>query len=343
MYCIIRRFTPTVEEYSIDEAFADITGLRRPLKKSYTEIAAAIKNAIESELGLTVSVGIAPSKVLAKVGSKWKKPAGFTVIRSRSIEEYLKDLPTGSVWGIGPQTSNYLAKCGVKTALQFAGKPEWWVKSRLTKPHWEIWKELRGESVYPVTTGEKDDYKSICKFKTFTPASDERDYVFSQLSKNIENAMIKARRHNLAAGRLLIILRTQDYRHYSLEAKLSRRSSFPHEVLPLAGEMFDKIYKPGLYRSTGAVLSNLAEIRSIQLNFFEDPLKLEKMTRIYKLVDHMASRYGKHTLFLATSLKAQGKAHLYERGDIPASQELRKDDLCKRKFLDLPAWMGKVD
>jgi len=79
----MRRFSPDVEEFPIVEAFADITGMRRALKASYELIALNIKNEIHRELGLTVSVGLSLTKVLAKVGSKHRRPDGFTAIPGR--------------------------------------------------------------------------------------------------------------------------------------------------------------------------------------------------------------------------------------------------------------------
>ena len=79
-FAIVRRYTPDVEEYSIDECFADLTGLRRPLKMSYLQIAERIKKELDAELGFTFSVGLAPNKVVAKIASKWAKPSGLTAI-----------------------------------------------------------------------------------------------------------------------------------------------------------------------------------------------------------------------------------------------------------------------
>ena len=169
MFSIMRRFTDQVEEYSIDEAFADITGMRRALRSSYETIAANMKKEIDNELGLTVTVGLSLTKVLAKVASKHQKPNGMTIIPGRAIAYYLKDLPVEKIWGIGHATTSYLNKMGIKTALEFARMPEMTVKKRFTKPGVEIWRELRGESVYPVTTEEKSVYASISKMKTFAP------------------------------------------------------------------------------------------------------------------------------------------------------------------------------
>src|SRR3989344_7854105 len=72
---IVRRFTPEVEEYSIDECFADLTGLQRPLRLSYARVAEKIKQSLDAELGFTFSVGLAPNNVIAKIASKWSKPS----------------------------------------------------------------------------------------------------------------------------------------------------------------------------------------------------------------------------------------------------------------------------
>jgi DNA polymerase-4 len=93
MFAIVRRYTPDVEEYSIDECFADLTGLRRPLRMSYEDMAHQIKNDLDAELGFTFSVGLGPNKVIAKIGSKWQKPSGLTVIPGRRIHIFLQDYP----------------------------------------------------------------------------------------------------------------------------------------------------------------------------------------------------------------------------------------------------------
>ena len=87
MFDIVRRYADDVEEYSIDECFADLTGLDKPLKMTYLEIAHRIKKEVNEELGLSVTVGLAPNKVLAKVASKWVKPNGLTVITKETAND----------------------------------------------------------------------------------------------------------------------------------------------------------------------------------------------------------------------------------------------------------------
>src|SRR3989344_488815 len=89
MFDIVRRYADDVEEYSIDECFAELTGLDRPLYMTYLEIAERIKKEVNEELGLSVSIGLGPSKVLAKVASKWQKPNGLTEILKNTALAFL--------------------------------------------------------------------------------------------------------------------------------------------------------------------------------------------------------------------------------------------------------------
>lgn len=236
---ILRRFSPDVEEYSIDEAFVDITGLRRLYRCSYESIGQKIQETIERELGITASVGISLSKVLAKIGSKHKKPKGLTVIPGKDIHRYLEFLLTSGVWGIGPNTTAYLEKLGINTALEFARKDEQFIKKHLSKPYQEIWHELNGRSINPVVAESKSSYQSISKAKTFTPPTSDETFIYAQFSKNLENACIKARRHKLSATRLIIFLRRQDFRDSGIEIKLNSPTPYPSDLFNALKEGFN--------------------------------------------------------------------------------------------------------
>ena len=344
MFTIVRRYTPTVEEYSIDECFADLTGLQRPLHMSYLQIVEKIKRDLDTELGFTFSAGLAPNKVLAKIASKWKKPSGLTTIPGRDIHLFLTGLPVNKVWGIGAKTTALLNKFGIQTALDFARQPEFWVNKWLTKPGYEIWQELNGHSILPLITEEKSTYQTIQKVKTFTPPSSDRNFVFSQLSKNIESACIKARRYRLAAQGAAIFLKTQQFRYRWLEVRFTHATAFPHQIVRAIEPAFAQLFQPEEeYRATGVVLLKLDEDTMIQLDLFGEALKAERFSRVYKAVDHMREKYGKHTVYLGTSLLAQKfSQHLGERGDEPLrKRELFKGE-TKRRRMGVPMFMGKL-
>ncbi len=336
MFSIMRRFTPDLEEYSIDEAFADITGMRRALHSSYEEIALRMKKEIERELGITVSVGLSITKVLAKVASKYLKPAGMTVIKGTDISQYLYDLPVGNLWGIGPATTNYLAKLGIRTALAFAELPEITVREKLTKPGVEIWQELRGDSVYPVTAEEKSSYASISKTKTFAPATSDADYLFAQLMRNMESACIKARRYDLAPLKILVFLKKNNFDTSGSEAVLSRPCACPLEFSGVIRDLFESCYRPhNLYRATGVVLLNLAPDKNIQYTLFDNHVHAEKIKGLYNVADELGQKFGKHTLHLGSThlIEKMGKGR---RGVSTMREQTLLKGETRRRHLALP-------
>jgi DNA polymerase-4/DNA polymerase V len=344
-YDIVRRWTSEVEEYGIDECFADLTGMRRAHRASYPEIAARIKEELARELGFTFSLGLAANKVVAKIASKWNKPDGLTVIPAREIHHYTRNLPVEKVWGIGPNTAAFLYKSGIRTALDFTCREEPWVRANLSKPFFEIWQELRGISVLPLLTQAKQSYGTIQKVKTFTPASCDRGFIFAQLCKNIENATIKARRYKLAAKRAVFFLRTQTFYDRGMEVKFSHPTAFPHEIIAAIEPHFDKLLqKNTLYRSTGLVLLDLTDATIRQQDLFGVTARVEKIGRVYEAIDRLRAYYGKHTAFIGSSFFAhQSAQHTGDRGKTPE----RKNTLLKgetgRRRLSIPMFMGKID
>ena len=362
MYEIVRRYTEDIEEYSIDECFADLTGMRRPNKMSYEQMAMKVKHELDGELGMTFSVGLSVNKVMAKVASKWRKPSGLTIIPGYNMHLYLAKLPVEKVWGIGPQTSAYIQKllgsarvgsargrAESVTALEFATRDPEWVKAHFSKPFQEIHRELNGSFVYPLVVGEKHDYASISKTRTFTPPSKDREFVFAQLSKNIENACIKLRRHGLFTKRFAFFLKTQEFRYAGLEIKLSQAISVPQEIVRNVRERFAEVWRDGgLYRATGIVLMDLSNKNASTMDLFGDSLKVEKVQAVLSAVDAVDAKFGKHTVFLGSSFRAiKEPAHQdggFGHNDRGEASERRKNLLKgenARQRLGLP-FLGMV-
>lgn len=343
MYAIVRRFTSLVEEYSIDECFADITGLETTAGMSYEKIALEIKKTLDRELGITFSVGLAPTKTLAKLGSKWQKPSGFTAIPAYRIAEFLAQTSVDKIWGIGPATVNKLEQLGVVNTDTFAAKSRAWVETNFHKPQLEIWQELRGECSYPVSGDARPAYQSISKTKTFTPASTDESFIFSQLAKNVENACIKLRRHNLEAKRLYFFLKTQQFDYVGLEIKLSRRTFLPNELIAEIEKRFPELFNPYReYRATGVFLLDLAPRDNRQVDLFGEVQKADKLNSLFSSIDRLAEKYGKHAAFLGASFKAMTKgAHQGSRQAMPERRTNLFNGETLRKRLALP-FMGEV-
>ncbi len=305
MFDIVRRYADDVEEYSIDECFADLTGLDLPLKLSYKEIAEKIKKEINEELNLSISIGLASTKVLAKVASKWKKPNGFTIIDNKSIPDFLKNTLIEKIWGIGPRTSELLKRKGIKTAYDFYLKDIEWVKSNLSKPYEVIWYELHGKMIVPIDGKAKDTYSSIQKTRSFYPNSNDKVFLFSQLSKHIEDACTKARHFSLITKRFTIFLKTKDFQYFTYNIDIPYATNAPEIIISFAKEYFHKIYKEDIqYRTTGIVLLNLISNKSSQSNLFGESEKSDKFELIHKQIDNLENKYGKRIVYLASTHNA---------------------------------------
>jgi DNA polymerase-4/DNA polymerase V len=336
MFDIARRYTPVVEEYSIDEAFADITGMRRVFHCSYENIARRIQQEIYDELDLTVSIGLSLTKSLAKLGSDFRKPRGFTPVRGRHIHLFLARIPLEDVWGIGPNSSRLLRKYGLSTALDLVNAPEIWIRKLLGKPGTDIWNELRGKYIYPVCTDEKSIYASIGKGKTFTSPSDDRDFIYAKLIRNIESAFIKLRRHNLQTGEMTIALRTKDYHQDGLRARLNRPTDLVHEVIPVVQQLFNRLYRENtLYRTTQVVLGRLDSSRSRQYELFEDILRIERCCKLTELTDQINCHFGKHKLCLGTGLHLN-RHPVTERDQLPWRKQHLLPGETDRQRLAIP-------
>lgn len=305
MFDIVRRYADDVEEYSIDECFADLTGLDKPLKMSYLQIAERIKKEIKDELDLSVSIGLAPTKVLSKIASKWIKPNGLTVITHASIEDFLKDVSIGKVWGIGRSTSELLVRKGIRTAFDFYCKSNDWVRENLAKPYEVIWHEIHGKLINAVDPNPKLEYSSIQKTRSFHPASNDDVFLFSQLSKHIEDACAKARHFNLLTKRVSIFLKSRNFQYFTFSFDIINATNAPEIIIKLSREHFHRIYnKEIIYRTTGVRLYELVSNEINQKDLFGNNIKSDKFELIHKYIDSIEDKYGKRMVYLASTHNA---------------------------------------
>lgn len=329
MYAIVHRYSTVVEEYSVDECFADITNHSKVNTEVepqyYEEVARKIKYDLESELGVSFSVGLATTKVLAKVGSKHNKPSGLVYIPQGSERGFLTDLAVGKVWGIGRATAEMLYQRGINTAQQFVDQPEWWVKESLAKPHRTIWAELQGKAVYVVDPDSHAEQKSIASTRTFRPTSTDKAVVLSQLSKNIEDACSRARVRGLAARHVYCFLKSQEFQYRRFELQLLSATNIPTDILAAVAPLFEKYFVQGiLYRATGITLSDIVPAAMIQNDLFGSSAKAEQAEALYRTLDTLGHKYGPRVVHLASSHNAlKGRAPEVPHLSIPFLGDVR--------------------
>ena len=307
MYAIVKRYTPIVEEYSIDECFADLTGLEESSGMTYEEMARAIQKDLWDELSISFSIGLSVNKLLAKVASKLKKPRGFSVIAGPDIQKFLSDFPVNKLWGIGGSSAQHLRKHGIVTALDLATKDTIWVRENLSKPYQEMHAELRGFFIHDLSTGSKHDWHSIMRTNTFRPSSRDRKTVFAELSSNIEDACHKLRKHGFYTREISFFLKTQDFRYFRREVLLSHETCVPQEILKAVETCFDQIFEQGtLYRATGVSMRRLSH-GSAATDLFGYTSALDKLNDAYKSIDAVSKKQGKQALYLGSSARAMHK------------------------------------
>lgn len=304
MFAIVRRYTDLVEEYSIDECFADITDYDRINDMSHEQILRNIQDDIQKELNISVSIGCGPTKVLAKVGSKWNKPHGITMITKENFHEFLSKLPVGNVWGIGASSTNLLTRKGIITADDFVNLSEERLLSFAHKPLIDLWYELNCKQKYLLDTEPGENPKSISRTLSFYPFKTDKEELFAELSRNVENACIKARNHNLRAKTVTWFLKTKELKFETYQIKLDESSNLPNVILGKIREQFDRIsIQDKVYRTTGVTLTDLVDEEHVQEDLFSYHQVNNDIADIFKTVDGLNKKHGRHIVHMASSMK----------------------------------------
>ena len=330
MIAIVRRYIDIVEEYSIDECFADMSEF------SYSEcleIMNKISNQISAELDITVSLGLAPNKVLAKVASKWKKPKGQTVIGVEDegkaglfadalaldsrIESFLSELSVGKLWGVGGSTANLLGSLGVRTALDFANLNEAIIDNHLSAPHKEIWKELHGEYVMKVDCLKNSELpQSISRTSTFRPFTSNKERLLTELSRHVEEACAKARELKLFASKFSFFIKSKEFQSKRVQVCLQIATNVPSDIMREIRKIFctDDFFINSdqlIWRATGITLFNFS-FNSVQADLFGQVKSAENKIPVFNAVDFLNNKFGTGTVMLGSSLGSGNFSHIKE-------------------------------
>ena len=308
IFSILRRFTPLVEEYSIDEAFAEMPsqgGKRQPTPE---ELATLIRGSIRNELGLTVSVGISTTKTLTKLCSKFRKPDGQTILSADHIPQMLKITPIEKVWGIGGASAGKLHQRGIRSAADFIAMPEAEVRRLLHKPGHETWHELQGHPRFRLNENPFKTYDSMMKGHTFSPPSSNREFLFAEAANNLERCLAKLRRHRHLAREIGLCLRLKDYKYQSAALRTSLPTDDNRELIPLLRYLFTALYNPEeTYRSTTIWLAELEPPGLRQPDLFEQTEVKAERIRLNTTVDQLNRRFGSHTVKSAALMSLKEK------------------------------------
>lgn len=292
---VLREFSPNVQVYSVDEAFVELTGLKRLYKKNYLELAQFIREQIKERVDIPVSIGVSSTKTLAKLASdKAKKTdTGVYMIANKKIMPELQNTKIEEIWGIGKNLTVLFKKAGILSAADLVAKEDVWLDKKVGIRALEMKHELLGEVVSPVVNEEKLP-KSIQKTSAFGIFTSDLDFIKNQLNYHIHSACRKLRKIDCKAQTIGVMLRTKDFRVVYDKKMLSAPTSFEMEISDIAFELLQKIYSPSVvYRSTGIILDNLRCNTEEQLFLFSDDVLDSKKEKLSKCFDKLEAKFGK--------------------------------------------------
>ncbi len=292
---VLREFSPNVQVYSVDEAFVELTGLKRLYKKNYLELAQFIREQIKERVDIPVSIGVSSTKTLAKLASdKAKKTdTGVYMIANKKIMSELQNTKIEEIWGIGKNLTILFKKAGILSAADLVAKEDVWLDKKVGIRALEMKHELLGEVVSPVVNEEKLP-KSIQKTSAFGIFTSDLDFIKNQLNYHIHSACRKLRKIDCKAQTIGVMLRTKDFRVVYEKKMLSAPTSFEMEISDIAFELLQKIYSPSVvYRSTGIILDNLRCNTEEQLFLFSDDVLDSKKEKLSKCFDKLEAKFGK--------------------------------------------------
>ena len=304
---LLAEFAPKLEVYSIDEAFMNMDGVR---EEDLVPVCRELVKKIRRWTGIPVSIGIAPTKTLGKVANHFAKRyrgyRGVCMIDSEDkMRKALSLTPIGDVWGIGWRGAPKLEAQGVKTALDFIGRPVGWVRERMGITGVRTWSELQGTRM--VEDEKEEKRKTICTSRSFADMISDLDELTRRVSDFAGKCAEKLRKDGTAARTVGVFIHTNRFRddlaqyYPNASVRLDVPASSTPEIVGAALRALNMVYRPGFeYKRAGVVVADIVDADSIQQTLFDfDGKARDRDDRISRVMDSVNTS-GRNVLRLAT-------------------------------------------
>lgn len=303
---ILSQFVEDMEIYSIDESFLFLKGFDNYNLKDY---GSTIVRTVTKGTGIPVSMGIAPTKTLAKMASKYaKKYKGYNGVCVIDNEEKrikaLKQFDIGDVWGIGSRYQEKLEYYDVKTAFDFTQKSESWVRKMMTVVGVRTWKELRGISSIELEKVAPDK-QTICTSRSFGELIEDFDTLMESVANFTASCARKLRAQRSCASMLQVFIYTNRFREDLPQYSNSQMISVPTptsdvtELIHYARLALKNIYKEGYqYKKAGVIVMDIVPQSCVQQNLFDERDRM-KHEKVLKVLDAVHKKYGARMLKVA--------------------------------------------
>ena len=305
---ILMRNTTRFEQYSIDEGFITLNHLPPEQHKPFCE---KLVRDIYQGVGIPVSMGIAPSKTLAKVASKYAKkyPAYHGACAIDTDNKRLKALGTfdiTDVWGIGRKASAKLADYGITTALKFASMNERQVRTLLHKPGVLTWRELNG--IDCIDTSEIIAKQSITTSRTFAHPISDRRLLEQQLANFCDSCARKLRMQHSLCTQIIFYIHTSYFRtditpcHIAQTVNLPVATDNTAEILSYLLAAFRPLFRENMqFKKAGVIFSRIIPAEAAMADLF-DTRDRTKHAALQSTIDRIRSRQGRQSVLLGTQL-----------------------------------------
>jgi DNA polymerase-4 len=290
---IIADKAPLFEKASVDEFYLDLTGMDTffdPLQWTID-----LRKQIIDETKLPISFGLASNKMIAKIATDEAKPNGYLHVPFGKEKEFLAPLGVNKIPGVGEQTFEVLKAMGIKTIYDVSIHSKDELEERLGKWGIDLWNKSHGIHHGKVTPYHES--KSISSENTFNENTTDIGFLMSEVVRMCERIAYELRQDGKVAGCIAVKIRYPDFETSTKQIAVPYTCA-DDEIIPVAKELFHKLYKKGTpIRLLGVRLSELTN-DSIQTNIFSD---VERKTDLYKAIDDVKKRFGKHKVKRASS------------------------------------------
>lgn len=306
---LLSTYTPKLDIYSIDEAFLDFSEMNHI--ESLTAYCKKMVKDITKGTGIPISLGVAPTKTLAKMASKFaKKHKGYEGVcfidTEEKREKALKLFPIEDIWGIGHRHAKKLSYYGIHTAWDLTQRSESWIKRELTVTGVRTWKELQGESC--ISFEEPPHKKSICTSRSFSGIGlDKLSDVEEAVANFAAACSRKLRKEHIVCSSITVFAHTSRFRNDIPQNYIYRTINLDvptnniQELVSIAVKVLREDWKDGggyFYKKAGIIVWNTCEDSAIQGNLF-DKTNREKQTALAKAIDAINLKNGHNTIRMA--------------------------------------------
>ena len=333
----LETFSPEVEIYSIDEAFLKLNGIEEKEQTAYLH---KIRDTIRQWLGLPVSIGMAPTKTLAKLANRLAKKnkqynGVLNLFEYDDITPFLKELPVEDIWGVGRQYSALLRRSNIETAYDLSKVERKWVKKRMTVVGLRTVYELNGIPCIDIDNTPPAK-KSIVSSRSFGEYLTSPDEVKEAVSYFVARASEKMRSQKSACNSITVFIRTNPFKnspqyYNSAEARLPYPMNSTNEMLPFALKAFEKIYRDGYYyQKVGVLLQDFVDTKNMQVSLFDPPNRLNQIL-VTQLMDDVNKKYGREALYFAAAGMKERRRWEMKREKLSAHFTTRWEDLPEVK------------